>query len=248
MTISLVATSHGTDSVASQIAISALVDAVRESAPHLDVREAFVDVQMPKVDTVVDLVDGLAVIVPLLLTPGFHQKVDIRDAADRPWVAAAAVLGADDRLTSVMMRRLREAGATRSDVVVLGSAGSTDPLARSSVDEAAHRLSGAWGAPIEVGYVGGTGIPLTEVVDRVRRPGCRIVVVSYLMGPGFFHGRLGRAGADVVTRPLLDGRTVDQEMVSLVLDRFAAAAETLEWTSASAAHRPHGALVTKTST
>lgn len=248
MTISLVATSHGTDAVASQIAISALVDAVRGAASHLDVREAFVDVQMPKVDTVVDLVDGLAVIVPLLLTPGFHQKVDIRDAADRPWVVAADVLGADDRLTSVMMRRLREAGATRDDVVVLGSAGSTDVLARSSVDDAAHRLAGAWGAPIEAGYVGGTGVPLAEVVERVRRPGRRIVVVSYLMGPGYFHGRLDRAGADVVTRPLLDGTTVDPEMVSLVLDRFAAAAETLDWAAVGTSHVPLTALVTKTST
>ncbi len=248
MSISLVATSHGTDSAASQIAISALVDAVRQTAPHLDVREAFVDVQMPKVDTVVDLVEGLAVIVPLLLTPGFHQKVDIRDAADRPWVVAAAVLGADDRLTSVMMRRLRECGATRDDVVVLGSAGSTDALARSSVDDAAHRLAEAWGAPIEVGYVGGTGTPLAEVVERVRRPGRRIVVVSYLMGPGFFHGRLGRSGGDVVTRPLLEGTTVDPELVSLVLDRFAEAAETLDWSAAGILHPSVAALVTKTST
>lgn len=238
MTISLVATSHGTDSTASRTAVSALVEAVREAAPHLDVREAFVDVQLPRVDTAVDQVDGLAVIVPLLLTPGFHVRVDIQGAADRPWVVAAGPLGADDRLTSVMLRRLARAGATRDDVVVLGAAGSTDAAARRSVDEAARLLAEAWGAPIDVGYVGGSGTPLAEVTAVARRDGRRLVVVSYLVGPGFFHDRLESVGADVVTRPLLDGTEVDPDLVSLVLDRFADAAATLDWASTSRSRTP----------
>ncbi|NRQ50333.1 sirohydrochlorin chelatase [Aeromicrobium stalagmiti] len=229
MTISLVATSHGTDVPAARTAITALVSAVAEASPHLDVREAFVDVQMPRVDTAVDLVDGLAVVVPLLLAPGFHVRVDINDAARRPWAAAAGTLGVDDRLTDVMMRRLAEAGATRDDVVVLAAAGSNDPCAWCSVRRAARLLGEAWGAPVPVGFVGGTGASIGDVVREATAAGRRVVIASYLMAPGFFFDRLHAAGADVVTRPLLDGTTVDPAMVSLVLDRFAEAAEGLDW-------------------
>jgi sirohydrochlorin ferrochelatase len=238
MTISLVATSHGTDVAAAQQAITALVDAVGAAAPHLDVREAFVDVQLPRVDTALDLVDGLAVVVPLLLAPGFHVRVDIGSAAEREWVVAAGTLGADDRLTDVMVRRLAQAGATRDDVVVLGSAGSTDAQALRSIDEAAERLSQVWGAPVAVGHVGGSGRPMADVVRAVRRPGRRVVIVSYLMAPGFFYDRMQRCDADVVTGPLLDGGAVADELVSLVLDRFAEAAERLDWGAAGAPPAP----------
>jgi sirohydrochlorin ferrochelatase len=238
MTMSLLATSHGTDVPAAQVAITALVDAVREAAPHLDVREAFVDVQLPSVDTVVDRVEGHAVVVPLLLAPGFHVHVDIQGAADRPWAAAAGTLGPDDRLTATMLRRLAAAGATRDDVVVLGAAGSTDEGARVSVDAAARLLAASWGAPIEVGYVGGSGVPIADVVRRAAVPGRRVVVVSYLVAPGFFFDRLCAGQADVVTRPLLDGTVVDPDLVSLVLDRFEAAAGRLAGAPARGAPLP----------
>lgn len=236
MTISLVATSHGTDVPAARCAISALVAAVQAAAPHLDVREAFVDVQLPRVDTAVDLVDGLAVVVPLLLAPGFHVRVDIQGVTDRPWVTAGRTLGPDDRLTATMLKRLADAGATVDDIVVLGAAGSTDIRARASVEVAARMLAASWGAPIEVGYVGGTGVSVAEVVRRSAATGRRVVVVSYLVAPGFFFDRLCAAGADVVTRPLLDGSTVDPELVSLVLDRFAEAAGRLDRTPVGTRH------------
>lgn len=233
MTLSLMATSHGTDVPAAQEAITALVEAVRIESPHLDVREAFVDVQLPRIDTAVDLIDSPVVIVPLLLAPGFHVRVDVRRAADRDWVVAARTLGADNRLTQIMLRRLAEAGATTDDIVVLGAAGSTDVLALRSVEHAARLLGAAWGAPVKVGHVGGSGAPIADVVRGVSKAGRRVVVASYLMAPGFFHGRLTRCGADVVTRPLLDGTDVDPAMVSLVLDRCAEAAGRLRRTVAA---------------
>ncbi|VXB31209.1 sirohydrochlorin chelatase [Aeromicrobium sp. 9AM] len=237
MTISLVATSHGTAVPAAQASITALVEAVREASPHLDVREAFVDVQTPSVADVVDDIDGLAVVVPLLLAPGFHVHVDIRQAADRPGVVASGTLGPDPRLTDVLRGRLADAGATKDDVIVLGAAGSTDIRARQSVDAAARQLGAAWGSPVPVGYVGGTGTPIDEIVRDVARSGRRVVVASYLMAPGFFHDRLRECGADAVTRPVLDGLDVAPEMVSLVLDRFADAAGVLDWAAASTSHR-----------
>jgi sirohydrochlorin ferrochelatase len=233
MTISLVATSHGTDVAAARTSITALVDAVRDASPQLDVHEAFVDVQEPAVSSVVDELDGRAVVVPLLLAPGFHVHVDIRQAVDRPSAVASSTLGPDSRLTDVLLGRLADAGATRDDVVVLGAAGSTDVRARQSIDAAARLLGSSWGSPVPVGYVGGTGTPIDEIVRDMSRAGRRVVVASYLMAPGFFYDRLLSCGADVVTRPLLDGLDVDPGMVSLVLDRFAEAAAVLDWATAS---------------
>ena len=236
MTIALVATSHGTDVPAARTSITALVEAVREASPHLDVREAFVDVQEPPVARVVDSIDGLAVVVPLLLAPGFHVHVDVQRAVDRRSAVASRTLGPDARLTSLLLDRLSQAGATTDDIIVLGAAGSTDVRARQSIDAAARMLGSAWGAPVPVGHIGGTGTPINEIVRDMSNAGRRVVVASYLMAPGFFYDRLLTCGAQVVTRPLLDGQDVDPGMVSLVLDRFAEAAGLLDWASASSSN------------
>jgi sirohydrochlorin ferrochelatase len=44
----------------------------------------------------------------------------------------------------------------------------------------------------------------------------RVVAASYLLAPGFFHDRVARAGADVVTAPLAP----DDRLVDVVLDRY----------------------------
>lgn len=228
MNISLVATSHGTSVPEARAAITALVDAVRTEAPHLEVSEAFVDVQQPAVARALDTIAGPAVVVPLLLAPGFHVHVDIGQAVDRPTADAARTLGPDSRLTDLMVARLAQAGATMHDVLVLGAAGSTNRAAARSIDAAARMLGATWGSPIPVGYVGGPGTPIEEVVRDVSRAGRRVVVASYLMAPGYFHHQLTKCGADIVTHPLLDGSQVDPGMVSLVLDRYTEAAELLD--------------------
>ncbi|WP_332642498.1 sirohydrochlorin chelatase [Aeromicrobium sp.] len=233
MTISLVATSHGTRVPEAREAITSLIDGVRASAPHLDVYEAFVDVQDPYVGDVVEQIDGAAVVVPLLLAPGFHVDVDIVNATTRPKAAAARTLGPDPRLTRVLLKRLAEVGATRDDVIVLAGAGSTNDVALRSVDAAARLLGTAWGSPIPVGHVGGKANPIEDVVRDVARSGRRVVVASYLMAPGFFFDRLTKCGADVVTRPLLDGPEADPDLVSLVIDRYAEAADLLDQTHAA---------------
>lgn len=237
MTIALIAASHGTSVPAARVAITALVDAVRDASPHLDVREAFVDVQEPRLDDVVDSADGLSVVVPVLLTSGYHVRVDIARAVDRPNAVAAAPLGPDPLLTAVLLRRLRQCGATPDDFVVLGAAGSTDPRALRGVDASARLMGSTWGQPIPVGHVSGAGTPIAEVVRDATRSGRRVVVASHVMAPGFFYEQLQASGADLVSRPLLDGNTVEPEMTSLVLDRFAEAAGMLDWSSAAAAVR-----------
>ena len=113
MTPALVAVSHGTSSPDGQAAVAGLVDAVRRRLPGVDVLEAFVDVQEPALETVLDRLGGPAVVVPLLLAPGFHVHVDIARAVSGRAATAAAVLGPDRPVTAILLDRLASRRAAR---------------------------------------------------------------------------------------------------------------------------------------
>ena len=225
----LVGCSHGTDSTAGRAAIRAILAGVRAARPDLDVREAFVDVQDPKVaDVVGAAVDaGLtAVVVPLFLSVGYHVRVDIAAAvADRPAVAVHP-LGPDPRLVEVLRDRIDAAGARPDDAILVAAAGSTDPRAAVAVTEIAAALDGAWnGGPITIGYGAGASPRVPEALAAARAAGTgRVVIASYLLAPGFFHDRLLVAGADVVTEPMAP----DARIVQIALDRYAAGVAELE--------------------
>lgn len=110
----LIACSHGTRFPEGQAVITALVDEVRRVLPGIRVLPAFVDVEEPSIDDVVAGLDAeeTAVVVPLLLSRGFHTGVDIARAAEsRPGVVAAAALGPHELLAQVLVSRLAEVGA-----------------------------------------------------------------------------------------------------------------------------------------
>ena len=113
-------------------------------------------------------------------------------AASVPGASAAPTLAPDGRVVTVLVRRLLEAGTCDDDVVVVASAGSSDDHARACFEEVARDLSAAIGQIVPVGYVGGTGRPLDDVVADARADGVdrRVVVSSLLMAPGFFHDRI----------------------------------------------------------
>ncbi|MFD1214732.1 sirohydrochlorin chelatase, partial [Arthrobacter sp. GCM10027362] len=109
----VVACAHGTDDPVGRTLIDGLRRDVGAAAAArgLDVlvHEAYVDVQQPALD---DVVAGLpagepAVVVPLLLSTGFHTRVDIRRAVQaRPGTVAAQAIGPDRRLARVLAGRL----------------------------------------------------------------------------------------------------------------------------------------------
>ena len=229
----LVACSHGTRDVSGRRAVLALVAAVAAARPAVEVREAFVDVQEPAVADVVRAVTDAgrpAVVVPLLLSTGYHVDVDIRAAVEGRTAVAAPALGPDDRLTTLLRERLRERGATNRDAVVLAAAGSSDPAAADAVAEVAKVLRVNDFEPVTIGYAAASRPTVAEAVAAVRRehPGRRVAVASYLLAPGHFHGLLQQAGADVVTEPLLAvDAAPDPRLVELVLARYDAAASGL---------------------
>lgn len=217
----LVCCSHGTNSPDGRAAITALVRAAgdRLGVPAL---ETYVDVQQPQVDEVIASVAGEAVIVPLLLSPGYHTAVDVaRAAASRPGVVATGTLGPHPRLAELLAERVRLAGLRAGDHVVLAASGSSRPEAARRVEEVRAALAGLVGAPVTAGYAYGATPKVADAVRAARAAGAaRVVVASYVLAPGHFADLIAGAGADVATEPLaLPGET-DERLVDIVAERY----------------------------
>ncbi|MGY1709737.1 sirohydrochlorin chelatase [Geodermatophilus sp. SYSU D00758] len=223
----LVACAHGTRNPTGRRLVAELALAARALRPGLQTTAAFVDVQPP---TVADVVAGLsgagrsAVVVPVLLSGGYHVHVDIARAVDGVAGAVAArALGPDPRLAEVLHDRLEQAGADPRDpltAVVLAAAGSSDPRSVADVEDTADLLQRTWAGPVTTGYGSAARPPVPEAVAAARRAGAeRVVVAAYLLAPGHFHDKLGGAGADAVTAPLLP----DERVAAVLLDRYDAA-------------------------
>ncbi|MEG9226342.1 sirohydrochlorin chelatase [Aeromicrobium sp. Sec7.5] len=230
MNPALVLCSHGTADPAGQEVIRRVAAAVRRAAHPFEVHESVVDVEDHRLGGVLADLRRPAVVVPLLLSGGFHLHHDITEAvADHPAAVVARPLGPEPALAALGARRLHDIGATHDDVVVLAGSGSSDPRALQDVDSAAALLRAHWGGTVRVGHLGRFGTPAAEVVAAARQDGARrIVVASYLLAPGYFQNTLLAVGADLVTAPLLSA-SPDHEVVDLVVRRFERAARTLSW-------------------
>jgi sirohydrochlorin ferrochelatase len=223
----LVACAHGTRSPTGRRLVAELALAARRLRPELTTTAAFVDVQPP---TVADVVDELsaagrpAVVVPLLLSGGYHVHVDIARAVEgSPTALAARPLGPDERLVEVLHERLLAAGADARDpltAVVLAAAGSSDPRSVADVENTADLLQRRWTGPVTTGYGSAASPSVPDAVTAARRAGAeRVVLAAYLLAPGHFHDKLTGAGADAVTAPLLP----DDRIAAVLLDRYDAA-------------------------
>jgi sirohydrochlorin ferrochelatase len=224
----LVACAHGTRNPTGRRLIAELALAARALRPGLPTTAAFVDVQPP---TVADVVAELraagrpAVVVPLLLSGGYHVHVEIARAVEGGEGAVAArALGPDPRLAEVLTDRLVAAGADPHDpltAVVLAAAGSSDPRSVADVEDTADLLQRSWAGPVTTGYGSAAQPPVADAVSAARRAGAeRVVVAAYLLAPGHFHDKLAGAGADAVTAPLLP----DERIAAVLLDRYDAVA------------------------
>ena len=217
----LVACSHGTAEPAARDVIRELVASARH-ALHVEVREAFVDVQEPRIAAVVDAIPRSAgvsaVVVPLLLSGGYHVYVDVARAVEaRRDVVASRALGPDPRLISILLDRLAEAGASPDATVVLVAAGSSDERSRRDTDVVVEMLAAARSAPVHLGFAAGIHPTVTEAVRDARNAGASAVAVaSFLLAPGAFQARLETSGADLVT----DALAPDPRLVEIVVERY----------------------------
>ncbi|QAY59438.1 cobalamin biosynthesis protein CbiX [Microbacterium protaetiae] len=213
----LLAVSHGTSSVRGAAAIAALVDGVAARLPGIEVRAAFVDVQQPDAASAVRATGGPLVVVPLLLSTGFHVRVDLQTAvAGRPDAVVAPPLGPDARLAQVLADRIPD-----HRPVILAAAGSREPASAPACERAAALLRERVDAPVHLAYLAARTPTLPDVA--ARHPDA--LVVPYLLAHGFFHDLATRqAPGHTVTAPLLDGQEVPDALIDLVVARFTAAA------------------------
>ncbi|GGF34300.1 hypothetical protein GCM10010922_06880 [Microbacterium sorbitolivorans] len=210
----LLAVSHGTANTHGAAAIAALVARVREALPDVDVREAFVDVQQPDAAVLAPTIDGPLVIVPLLLSSGFHVHHDLHGIAKtRPQTRIADPLGPDPRLAEVLADRLPEG----AESVVLAVAGSRDPRSLADAEGMAKLLRARIPASVELAYLAARQPDLPTALKRHPEA----VVSTYLLAHGYFFDLASRqAGGREISAPLLDGGPVPQPLVDLVVERY----------------------------
>jgi sirohydrochlorin ferrochelatase len=198
---------------------------VRTHVPDLEVRLGWIELIEPGVPAVLaDLAPDLsAIVVPLLLSSGYHDRVDLPAAiaATRPGTAHAAVLGPDPLLAVALADRLAEAGWSGDDAVVLAGAGSSDPDAVASVHRQADLLAAELtnrsgvAAQVSVGFGSSAAPTVAQAVATARTGGVRVAIAPYLLAPGFFADQLAAAGADLVAGVL----GAHPAVIDLILER-----------------------------
>jgi sirohydrochlorin ferrochelatase len=226
-TPALLAISHGTSSPEGQAAVAALVAAVAERLPDVTVRLGHVDVQQPDVAASLDALpdDQPVVIVPLLLSAGYHVRVDLKkQSAGREGVTIAPALGPDPRLADQLATRLAQLDPDPASAVVLAVAGSSDDRANDDCRAVGAMLAERLGRPVEVGFLAAAEPRLGAAVAHVQDTAGAAVVANYLLAPGYFHDLAVRVSGDsAVARPLLDDDEPAASLVDIVIDRYRSA-------------------------
>ncbi|TFC58717.1 MULTISPECIES: sirohydrochlorin chelatase [unclassified Cryobacterium] len=235
----LLLASHGSRDPAAQRAVLALVDAVTRAlttiSPATPVAAGFIDVQQPDVPQCLAEADPgrSAVIVPLLVSAGYHVKFDLANAvaqAQPRQVGVTAALGPDSRLTDILADRLAQSGLRAEDRVILAAAGSSDADAVADCRTAGEQLAALLGRPVTVAFIAAATPSLVDAVAAARSesPDARLVVASYLLAPGTFARWSQDAGADVVSATLLvEGEEPPAALVDVVVDRYLSGVRTL---------------------
>ena len=232
----LIGCAHGTRDRAGRDVVRAIMMRVRSTMPGTVVREAYVDVQEPEVGDVVRETAGPvevlrtretedapeAVVVPLLLSTGFHVGHDIEAAIAGHRAVSAGPLGPDPRLAAVMADRLREAGLAEDDAVVMAVAGTRNRAGQAMAREMLPLLSAELGREVSIGFIAAAQPSVADAVTAARAglpAGGRVAVANYLLAPGHFQKALADCGADIVAEPLGDHPLIAE----IVADRYEAA-------------------------
>jgi sirohydrochlorin ferrochelatase len=218
----LLAVAHGSRDAEAQQTVRSIAGRVAGLAPGTEVRTAFVQNAEPSLAEALTAAGPRhVVIVPLLLSAGYHLSQDIGEAAARAGVPVAAPLGPGPGLVPALADRLRAAGTPPGTPAVLAAAGSTDPRATGDARNQAALLAGHLQAPALAAFASAGRPTVGEAVAALAaRTGGPVAVASYLLAPGVFAGRLRASGAAWVSDPLGDHPAV----AGLVIERFRAAA------------------------
>src|SRR4051794_34815599 len=224
----LVLVAHGSRDPRTLNTVHRLVDQVREQRPDLPVHLGHIELNEPLLpDTLASLGTGEAVLVPLLLSRGYHVRRDIPEmaAASRARTRVAAPLGPHPLLVEALHGRLVEAGwrtttdeaTRRASAVVLAAAGSRDPDSAVDTGRTAHLLSERLGVPVVPAYASAAP-PTVETAVRAlaARGRHRVAVASYFTAPGLFATQSAQKAPWIASAPL----GTHPAMARLVLHRY----------------------------
>ncbi len=213
---------HGTRSRDGQAVSAALRDAVAARLDGVTVQLGWADVlEPPLVRTLEET--GACVLVPVFMTVGYHVAYDLPKAVRDSGGRAVVTPHVGDAILDAVVERLAEVD-TDPEAVVLGAAGSLRPGSVAEVGAAAARLASILGCPVTPGFVTSAQPTVAEAVAALRAAGYgRVSMASYFLAPGVLPGRLDRAGADVVARPV----GVHPLLVDAIVDRYVATLPTV---------------------
>ncbi|MET9252653.1 sirohydrochlorin chelatase [Streptomyces sp. NPDC003717] len=204
----LVAVAHGSRDPRALHTVSALLDRVRARRPGLDVHLGHIELNAPLLpDTLTTLGDRPAVLVPLLLSRGHHVTRDI-PAASAGRFPVADPLGPHPLLATALHDRLLESGWTHPTPVVLASAGSRDPSARTDTTQMASLLAIRLGVPV----LPATPATLQQTLTTLRSP----AIASYFTAPGRFATQTAATAPGIAAQPL----GTHPAMAALILQRY----------------------------
>ena len=156
-----------------------------------------------------------AIVVPLLFTQGYHQRVDVPRAlaaasqTSHLSLHLAAGLGTGEDLARVLASRTRPGDAH----VVIYSVGSSDSAANDAIRELAHRTFALTGVPATVEFATRGGCEGIVRLCREHADPKRVRVIPLFVTEGLLLDRLAGVPA-TVEHPL------GTDISGLVADRF----------------------------
>jgi sirohydrochlorin ferrochelatase len=224
----LVVVAHGSRDPRALRTVEALLDRIRRQRPGLPVHLGHIELNEPLLpDTLASLGTAEAVLVPLLLSRGYHIKRDIPEMAAESAVRArvAGALGPHPLLVEALRARLAEAGwrapedeeSRRSSAVVLAAAGSRDPESRVDTGRTAQLLAERLGVPVVPAYASAAAPTVPDAVRALTASGRhRVAVASYFTAPGRFATECAEAAPWIASAPL----GTHPAMTRLILHRY----------------------------
>ena len=211
----LVTVAHGTRT-ASGNKVAADLTAAAGRRLGLTAVASYVELCEPSFASVVQGSDEPTVVVPLLLSTGYHLRHDLPRAigpAPGPVVLGGG-LGPDALLAAAQADRLRAAGAAPGQPVVMVAAGSRDPLSSRDLAAAVRLLALVWGGPVSLATLSGPGARPADVVTPAH------AVSPYLLAPGHFARRaVAESGASPHVAEVIGAHAC---VVDLLVDRATA--------------------------
>jgi sirohydrochlorin ferrochelatase len=181
----LLVVAHGTASTAGAETTARLVEKIRAARPQIAVELCFLDVIDPRLPDVLD--ERPTVVVPLLLSTGYHVQSDIPAAvAPYPAVQVARHLGPHALLVDALVDRL--AAAPEAGRTALVGAGSSRTEAAAELAETGRLLGRRLGRPVSVHT-------MADDLRAAFADAAPVQVATYLLAEGQFVDTL-RAAAD----------------------------------------------------